>query len=100
MHSISKATAPTIQLPVWPHFEEEDIQAVNRVLRSGKINYWTGEEGRLFEREYTAYVGTKYAIALANGTVALELALHALGLSLIHISEPTRRTPISYAVFC
>ncbi len=80
MHSTPKATAPTIQFPGWPHFEEEDIEAVNRVLRSGKINYWTGEEGRLFEREYAAYVGTKYAIALANGTVALELALRALGI--------------------
>ena len=79
MHSTSKATAPTLQLPSWPHFEEEDIEAVDRVLRSGKINYWTGEEGRHFEREYAAYVGTKYAIALANGTVALELALRALG---------------------
>ncbi len=80
MHSTSKASAATLQLPGWPHFEEEDIQAVNRVLYSGKINYWTGEEGRLFEREYASYVGTKYAVALANGTVALELALRALGI--------------------
>ena len=80
MHSTSKATAPTLQLPGWPQFEEEDIEAVDRVLRSGKINYWTGEEGRHFEREYAAHVGTKYAIALANGTVALELALRTLGI--------------------
>ncbi len=79
MHSAPKATARAIQLPGWPHFEDEDIEAVSRILRSGKINYWTGEEGRLFEREYAAYVGTNYAIALANGTVALELALRALG---------------------
>ncbi|MGH8671302.1 MAG: DegT/DnrJ/EryC1/StrS family aminotransferase, partial [Burkholderiales bacterium] len=50
------------------------------VLRSGKVNYWTGEEGRRFEQEFAALVGTRYAVALANGTVALELALHALGI--------------------
>jgi dTDP-4-amino-4,6-dideoxygalactose transaminase len=49
-------------------------------LRSGKINYWTGEEGRKFEQEYAEYVGPKHAIALANGSVALELALRVLGI--------------------
>jgi hypothetical protein len=43
------------------------------------VNYWTGEEGRLFEKEYAQSIGTKYAIAVANGTVGLELALYALG---------------------
>lgn len=64
----------------WPHFAEDEVEAVARVLRSGKVNYWTGDEGRLFEREYADYVGTRHAIALANGTVALELALHAFGI--------------------
>ncbi len=64
----------------WPIFDEEMIDAASRVLRSGKVNYWTGTEGRQFEAEYADFVGTKYAIALANGTVALELALHALGI--------------------
>jgi len=63
-----------------PYFAPDEIEAASAVLASGKVNYWTGEEGRHFEREYAAYVGTKYAIALANGTVALELALHALGI--------------------
>ena len=49
-------------------------------LRSGKVNYWTGEEGRRFEEEFAAFTGSKHAIALANGTVALELALYALGI--------------------
>jgi dTDP-4-amino-4,6-dideoxygalactose transaminase len=44
------------------------------------VNYWTGQEGRLFENEYAAFVGTKHAICLTNGTVALELALYALGI--------------------
>ena len=67
-------------LSPWPYFEEQEIADVEAVLRSGKINYWTGDEGRAFEREYAEYVGCKYAIALANGTVALELALRALGI--------------------
>ncbi|MDW8321746.1 MAG: DegT/DnrJ/EryC1/StrS aminotransferase family protein, partial [Armatimonadota bacterium] len=62
----------------WPHFEEEEIEAAVRVLRSGKVNYWTGEEGRLFEREFAAFAGCEYAVAVANGSVALELALYAL----------------------
>ena len=64
----------------WPWFEEEVIEAAMRVLRSGKVNYWTGEEGRQFETEYAASIGCKHAVAVANGTVALELALCALGI--------------------
>src|SRR5271165_4220461 len=70
----------TAPFPAWPHFDEDEIEAVSAVLRSGKVNYWTGEEGRLFEREFAAYAGTKHAIAVANGTVALELALYTLGI--------------------
>ncbi|HEY3374393.1 MAG TPA: DegT/DnrJ/EryC1/StrS aminotransferase family protein [Candidatus Aquicultor sp.] len=64
----------------WPHFDEETLEAARRVLQSGKVNYWTGKEGRLFEQEFASYTSCKYAIALANGTVALELALYALGI--------------------
>src|ERR1700722_12090806 len=63
----------------WPCFESAEIEAVASVLKSGRINYWTGEEGRLFEREFAEFVGCKHGVAVANGTVALELALHALG---------------------
>ncbi|MBL0210414.1 MAG: DegT/DnrJ/EryC1/StrS aminotransferase family protein [Holophagaceae bacterium] len=62
----------------WPVYAEDEIEAVAGVLRSGKVNYWTGSEGREFEREYAASVGCQHAVALANGTAALELALHAL----------------------
>src|ERR1700730_6438577 len=64
----------------WPCFESDEIEAVASVLKSGRINYWTGEEGRLFEREFAEFVGCKHGVAVANGTVALELALHALGI--------------------
>jgi dTDP-4-amino-4,6-dideoxygalactose transaminase len=64
----------------WPCFSEEEIEAVAAVLRSNRVNYWTGDEGRQFEREFAEQVGTSRAIALANGTVALELALRGLGI--------------------
>ena len=64
----------------WPSFAEDEIQAALAVIRSGKVNYWTGEEGRLFETEFAAFTNSKHAIALANGTVALELALYVLGI--------------------
>jgi dTDP-4-amino-4,6-dideoxygalactose transaminase len=62
----------------WPQYSEEEISAVQRVLASGNVNYWTGDEGKLFEREFADYADAKYAIALANGTLALQLALEAL----------------------
>lgn len=61
----------------WPVFDDEQIAVAAAVLRSGKVNYWTGEEGRAFEAEFAAAVGCRYGIALANGTVALELALRS-----------------------
>jgi dTDP-4-amino-4,6-dideoxygalactose transaminase len=64
----------------WPSFESDEIEAAASVLRSGKINYRTGEEGRLFEKEFATFSGCKYGVAVANGTVALELALHTLGI--------------------
>ncbi|QOF67353.1 DegT/DnrJ/EryC1/StrS aminotransferase family protein [Actinobacillus sp. GY-402] len=62
----------------WPSFTQEEADAVSRVLLSNRVNYWTGTECREFEKEFAAYVGTEYAIALTNGTVALDLALKAL----------------------
>ena len=64
----------------WPSFTEDEAKAVQRVLLSNKVNYWTGTECREFEKEFAAWCGTRHAIALANGTVALDLALKALGI--------------------
>ena len=69
----------TAPLPKWPHFDPGDIDAVTGVLRSGKVNYWTGDQCRQFEAEFAAHCGVSYGVALANGTLALELALEALG---------------------
>ena len=81
----------------WPHFAPDEVEAATRVLRSGKVNYWTGEEGRLFEKEFAEFAGCKYAIALANGTVALETALKALGIGLGDEVITTSRTFIASA---
>jgi len=64
--------------PSWPAFDDEMIEAAAAVLKSGKVNYWTGDETRAFEREFAEFVGARHAVAVANGTVALELALKAL----------------------
>jgi dTDP-4-amino-4,6-dideoxygalactose transaminase len=63
--------------PPWPSFSEEEVKTVGRVLRSNKVNYWTGTECREFEREFATWVGTSHAVALNNGTIALEAALRA-----------------------
>jgi len=70
----------TAPLPPWPHFAADEIEAVRAVLASGKANYWTGRECVSFEREFADFVGVRHAVALANGSVALELALHGLGI--------------------
>ncbi len=64
----------------WPAFTEEEADAVAAIVRSNKVNYWTGDVGRTFEREFAAWAGAKHAVALANGTLALDVALKALGI--------------------
>ena len=64
----------------WPSFDEEEAQAVARVLLSNRVNYWTGQEARAFEGEFAAWTGSDHAIALMNGTVAIDLALRALSI--------------------
>ena len=63
----------------WPSFSSEEVEAVQKVLTSNRVNYWTGTETREFEKEYAAWCGTMHAVALANGTLALDVALKALG---------------------
>jgi dTDP-4-amino-4,6-dideoxygalactose transaminase len=64
----------------WPSFTEEEADAVRDVILSNKVNYWTGQECREFEREFAAWSGTRHAIALTNGTVALDLAFKVLNI--------------------
>ena len=62
----------------WPKYSDDEISKVSEVLSSGKVNYWTGMEGKLFEKEFAEWSGNKFAIALSNGTAALELILRGL----------------------
>jgi len=64
----------------WPSFTQEEADGVSRVLLSNKVNYWTGQECREFEKEFAAWCGSQKAIALHNGTVAIDLALVASGI--------------------
>jgi dTDP-4-amino-4,6-dideoxygalactose transaminase len=67
-------------MTLWPYHSEDEISAVADVLRSGKTNYWSGPNGQAFESEFAQYTGAKHALAVTNGTTALELALHGLDL--------------------
>lgn len=64
----------------WPSFTQEEADAVSRVVLSNKVNYWTGQECREFEKEFSVWCEVPHAVALSNGTLALDLALKALGI--------------------
>ena len=64
----------------WPSYSLEEQEVAARILASNQVNYWTGQEGRKFELEFAHWVGVPHAIAVANGTLALDLALKALGI--------------------
>ncbi len=65
--------------PLWPYYSLEERNAVGDVLLSNKVNYWTGQECRQFEKEFASFTGVEHAIAVTNGTLALDLALKCLG---------------------
>ena len=77
----------------WPFYTSKDVREVSKVLKSNNVNYWTGFEGKKFEKEFASYIKSKYAIAVSNGTVALELALHAIN---IRENDEVIVTPRSY----
>ena len=64
----------------WPSFSDEEVAAAAAVIASNKVNYWTGQEGRAFEREFAEWAGSAHAVALANGTLALDVALKAMNI--------------------
>lgn len=64
----------------WPHFDSDEIEATKKVLISGKVNYWTGNECKLFEKEFSKFANTNFGIAIANGTLALDAAYEALAI--------------------
>ncbi len=81
----------------WPSFSPEEADAVQQVLLSNKVNYWTGQECRAFECEFAGFAETPYAVALANGTVALDVALKALGVGVGDDVIVTSRTFLASA---
>ena len=80
MEAPPESASPICASAPWPFFADDEIEAAAQVLRSGRVNYWTGDEGRLFEREFAAFVGCDHAVAMVNGTAALECALKALSI--------------------
>lgn len=79
----------------WPSFSDEEADAVREVLKSNRVNYWTGTECREFEKEFAAWCGARHAVALANGTLALDVALKALDIGLGDEVVVTPRTFIA-----
>ena len=65
---------------IWPAHSIEEANKIKKILLSGKVNYWTGSECRNFENEFSNYFNCKHAVAVSNGTVAIDLALLALGI--------------------
>ena len=64
----------------WPNYSSQEIDLVKKVLQSNKVNYWTGQQCKLFEKEFSNYIGVRYSVAVANGSVGLDLAVAALNL--------------------
>lgn len=77
---LSKTIMLNTPFSPWPSYSAEEIQAVSNILASNRVNYWTGELCRTFEKEFAEWCGAKYAVALANGTLALDVALKALNI--------------------
>jgi len=71
---------PNTKFSSWPSFTQEEASSIQRVLLSNKVNYWTGEECRKFEKEFASWSESKYAVSLGNGTLALDVAFKALNI--------------------
>ena len=64
----------------WPKYSQTEIEAAVNILSSGRVNYWTGNECKSFEKEFANYIGSKFGVAVANGTMALEACYKAIGI--------------------
>ncbi|MHC4795399.1 MAG: DegT/DnrJ/EryC1/StrS family aminotransferase [Planctomycetota bacterium] len=70
----------TKPFPMWPSFQQSTIKKAMEPLKSGKVNYWTGEVGTEFEKQWARWNRAKYAITTTSGTSALHTAVAALGI--------------------
>ena len=69
-----------MEISSWPNFDQDQINEAIKILSSGKVNYWTGDKTKQFEKEFASYIGGKNAIAVSNGTLALNAAYNALAI--------------------
>ena len=81
----------------WPSYTEEEADAVRRILLSNQVNQWTGQAVGQFESDFAEYCGAEHALAVSNGTVALEIALRALNIGPGHEVIVTPRSFIASA---
>ena len=65
----------------WPSYSREEINICKKILESGKVNYWTGDNTKNFEKEFSEFFNVKHAVAMANGTLALHAAYATLNSS-------------------
>jgi len=83
------------QFSSWPSYTVEEAVAVHEVVLSNKVNYWTGNECRDFEKEFAIWSNSEYAVALGNGTLALDVAFKALNIGVEDEVIVTSRTFIA-----
>ena len=79
---------------MWPNYSKQEANKVKEILLSNKVNYWTGQECKEFEKEFAKWSECKFAISLSNGSVALELALKSLDL------KPSDEVSYSKIFYC
>ena len=65
----------------WPQFSKGEAEHVKKILLSNKVNYLFGNEGKSFEKNFSSYTNSKYSLAVANGTLALDLCLRSIGIT-------------------
>lgn len=86
-------------LSPWPFYNSEELDAVAKVLGSNRVNYWTGQQCREFEREFATWTGCEKAIAVSNGTLALDLALQGLGVGAAYGGKLTDEVVVTPRTF-
>lgn len=69
---------PNVSGPEGRTLGDEEIAALERVIRSGQLNCTVGGETKAFEAEFAAYYGVAHAVASSSGTSALHLAVAAV----------------------
>ena len=69
-----------MKISSWPYFDDEQIEKVVNVLKKGKVNSWHGNETKNFEKEFASWSNNQYAIAIANGSLALSSAYLSLNI--------------------